>query len=364
MEETVTRRLPFDIYGLKAKELTLPLRKWALAVPFDPHLNFGASTGPIAPTKIAACTIQSQHHTLKTNVSSHPTSKYLPSTYQPRKAHLQLFEGFSMDSTQLLPIILAVVALAMASYFLAPKSEPTLSPEDYRPFTLKSKTKISPNTAIYRFSLPSEKHILGLPIGQHISIRAEINGKNVQRSYTPVSSDDDRGYFDLLIKTYDQGNISKYVANLQVGDSIQVRGPKGQMKYHAELCNKIGMIAGGTGITPMLQIIRACAKDPKDNTQISLIYANVNEEDILLKQELDEIHSKHPKKFSAKWNGGVGFVSKEMIAEKLPSATEDSIKILLCGPPPMTTAMKKYLEELDYEKCKVVSKLNDQVFCF
>ncbi|KAH9814834.1 hypothetical protein DFH28DRAFT_1107813 [Melampsora americana] len=280
-----------------------------------------------------------------------------------------------MDSTQLLPIILAVIALAMASYFSAPKPEPSLSSEDFRPFTLKSKTRISPNTAIYRFSLPSEKHILGLPIGQHISIRAEINGKNVQRSYTPVSSDDDRGHFDLLIKTYEQGNISKYVANLQVGDSIQVRGPKGQMKYHSKLCNQIGMIAGGTGITPMLQIIRACAKDPNDNTQISLIYANVNEEDILLKQELDQIQSEHPEKFSVyyvlnnpptdtEWNGGVGFVSKEMIAEKLPAATEDSIKILLCGPPPMTTAMKKYLEELNYEKCKVVSKLNDQVFCF
>lgn len=65
---------------------------------------------------------------------------------------------------------------------------------------MKSKTKISPNTSIYRFALPNDKALLGLPIGQHISIRAEINNKNVQRSYTPVSSDDDRGYFDLLIK--------------------------------------------------------------------------------------------------------------------------------------------------------------------
>lgn len=62
------------------------------------------------------------------------------------------------------------------------------------------KKEVSPNTAIYRFRLPSDNGILGLPIGQHISLQAEINGKNVMRSYTPVSSDDDRGFFDLMIK--------------------------------------------------------------------------------------------------------------------------------------------------------------------
>lgn len=52
----------------------------------------------------------------------------------------------------------------------------------------------------YRFALPSPEATLGLPIGQHISVQAEIGGKNVMRSYTPTSSDDDKGHFDLLIK--------------------------------------------------------------------------------------------------------------------------------------------------------------------
>lgn len=42
--------------------------------------------------------------------------------------------------------------------------------------------------------------MLGLPIGQHISVQAWRNGKSVQRSYTPVSSDDDKGFFQLMIK--------------------------------------------------------------------------------------------------------------------------------------------------------------------
>jgi hypothetical protein len=52
----------------------------------------------------------------------------------------------------------------------------------------------------YRFALPHPSDVLGLPIGQHISVSAEINGKDVMRSYTPTSSDDDLGHFDLLIK--------------------------------------------------------------------------------------------------------------------------------------------------------------------
>jgi len=51
----------------------------------------------------------------------------------------------------------------------------------------------------YRFALKRGER-LGLPIGQHVSVSAEIGGKLVQRSYTPTSSDDDLGHFDLLVK--------------------------------------------------------------------------------------------------------------------------------------------------------------------
>lgn len=60
---------------------------------------------------------------------------------------------------------------------------------------LLMKKKIS-----YRFALPRKDASLGLPIGQHVSVMAEINGKQISRSYTPTTSDDDLGHFDLLIK--------------------------------------------------------------------------------------------------------------------------------------------------------------------
>jgi ferredoxin-NADP reductase len=56
------------------------------------------------------------------------------------------------------------------------------------------------NLHSYRFSLPRSNDYLGLPVGKHISVSAEINGKEIMRSYTPISSDDQKGSFDLLIK--------------------------------------------------------------------------------------------------------------------------------------------------------------------
>jgi cytochrome-b5 reductase len=226
----------------------------------------------------------------------------------------------------------------------------------------------------YRFSLPRPNDVLGLPIGQHISVGAKINGKDVMRSYTPISSDSNPGYFDLLIKSYPQGNISKHVAGLKIGDNLQVKGPKGAMVYYPNMVRRIGMIAGGTGITPMLQIIRAIVRGRAlgDKTEVDLIFANVNKEDILLREDLDALAKEDPRFHiyyvlnnpPEGWEGGIGFVTAEMIKEHLPAPAKD-IKILLCGPPPMIQAMKKAVVSLNYdEPGKYASKLEDQVFCF
>ncbi|KAJ7275325.1 NADH-cytochrome b5 reductase [Mycena haematopus] len=247
-----------------------------------------------------------------------------------------------------------------------------LNPKIWLEMPLEKKTQISPNTAIYRFSLPRPTDYLGLPVGKHISISAEINGKDITRSYTPISSDDQKGSFDLLIKSYEKGNISRHFALLKLGNNIRVKGPKGNFEYTPGLTGALGMIAGGSGITPMYQIIHAVLKNPADRTALSLIYANVNEEDILMRSELDTLAAKHGNQFKvyyvlnnppAGWTGGVGFVSKDQIQTHLPASTHDA-KILMCGPPPMLTAMKKHLDELQWPAPRSISKLADKVFLF
>lgn len=157
-------------------------------------------------------------------------------------------------------------------------------------------------------------------------MQAEIDGEKVMRSYTPISSDENKGYFDLLVKSYPTGRISKHFGELKLNDFLKIKGPKGAMVYEPNMVRHFGMIAGGTGITPMLQIIRAISRNRPanggtDTTEVDLIFANVNPEDILLKEDLDKISKEDPgfrvhyvlNNPPEGWTGGSGFVTPEMI---------------------------------------------------
>ena len=178
------------------------------------------------------------------------------------------------------------------------------------------KVFISHDTVRLRFVLPKATPVLGLPIGKHFKIYApmakvvkpkkagEWNGREdmeqerteIERKYTPTTSDDEVGYVDLVIKVYkggvvdrfpDGGKMSQYLGGLKPGDKVDVTGPVGTHTYlgngkfksgaKEHTCKKLGMMAGGTGLTPMLQVIAAVLKNPADPTQLYLIYANQTE---------------------------------------------------------------------------------------
>uniref|UniRef100_A0AAQ4RDT6 NADH-cytochrome b5 reductase n=1 Tax=Gasterosteus aculeatus aculeatus TaxID=481459 RepID=A0AAQ4RDT6_GASAC len=251
------------------------------------------------------------------------------------------------------------------------KKRPALTLEDPNikyALRLLDKQIVSHDTRKFRFALPSPEHILGLPIGQHIYLSARIDGKLVVRPYTPVSSDDDKGFVDLVVKIYfkdvnpkfpEGGKMSQYLESLRINDTIDFRGPSGLLVYRGKgvfdiqpdkksptetkTAKRVGMIAGGTGITPMLQLITAVMKDPQDQTVCYLLFANQTEKDILLRPELEEIQVNHPDRFKLwftldsapeDWEYSQGFISEDMVREHLPPADDDTL-ILMCGPPPM-----------------------------
>ncbi|KAJ9293584.1 hypothetical protein DTO271G3_7663 [Paecilomyces variotii] len=248
-----------------------------------------------------------------------------------------------------------------------------LDPKEYKSLPLIKKDKLSPNVFRFVFQLPNQTDVIGIPIGQHVAIKTTINGTAVSRSYTPTSNNTDLGKLELVIKCYPDGVLTgQYLANLEVGDKVLFRGPKGAMKYHSGLCKQIGMIAGGTGITPMYQLIRAICEDETDLTQVSLIYANRSEEDILLRKELEFFARHYPRNFKIwymldnppqKWAYGKGFVTADVMAAKLPKPSTDT-KIMLCGPPGMVNASKKALINMGFQAPGSVSKMTDQIFCF
>ncbi|XP_039078359.1 NADH-cytochrome b5 reductase 2 [Hyaena hyaena] len=252
------------------------------------------------------------------------------------------------------------------------------------PLPLIEKEQISHNTRRFRFGLPSPDHVLGLPVGNYVHLLARIDGVLVVRAYTPVSSDDDQGFVDLIIKIYfknvhpnypEGGKMTQYLENMKIGDTILFRGPTGHLFYHEPgqlsikpsktsepeetVVGHLGMIAGGTGITPMLQLIRHIIKNPNDRTRMSLIFANQAEEDILVRKELEEVARTHPEQFSlwytldrppVGWKYSSGYITANMIKEHLPPPGQSTF-ILVCGPPPLIqTAAHPNLEKLGYTK--------------
>ncbi|CAO3700008.1 unnamed protein product [Rhizopus stolonifer] len=277
-----------------------------------------------------------------------------------------------ITSSQSLPCILIIIITTVTYFLYNNKRKCILDPKTFKSFKLIEKITISHNTSKYRFQLPHSSDVLDLPIGQHIAIMAEINGKQISRSYTPTTSEEGKGYFDLVIKSYPTGNISKLMNELKVGDSVGIRGPKGNFAYKRNMVKAIGMIAGGTGITPMLQIIRRICNDPLDETKIQLIFANVTKDDILLKDELDEISVISSNQFKVHyvlekppldWSGGSGLITQEIIKAHCPPPAKD-IKLLLCGPQLMLRSMTSILTELGYQRPKTVSRMDDQVYKF
>ncbi|XP_028807569.1 NADH--cytochrome b5 reductase 1 [Neltuma alba] len=266
------------------------------------------------------------------------------------------------DHLSYVAVSLIVIALSAAYFFcynlfFRPKAKGCLDPKNFREFRLVKKTRLSPNSARFKFALPTPTSVLGLPVGKHVKCRGrDSNGEEVIRPYTPITLDSDVGYFELVVKMYPKGRMSHHFREMKEGDYLAVKGPKGRFSYKPGQARAYGMLAGGSGITPMFQLIRAILENPKDTTKLSLVYANVTVDDILLKEELDRFANKFPNRFSVyhvlnkppnPWNGGVGFVSKEMIQTHCPAPAPD-IQILRCGPPAMNKAMATHLDALGY----------------
>jgi cytochrome-b5 reductase len=223
------------------------------------------------------------------------------------------------------------------------------SQKEYREFELLEKFPVNHNTSLFRFKLP-ERQKLNLPVSSCVTVRIPSvsgDGKDVIRPYTPVSVSDQEGYFDLMIKVYENGKMSKHINMMNPGDKIEFMGPWPKWNYHARpsQLHRICMIAGGTGLTPMLQIIREIVKN-NDRVIVDLIFANVTEPDILLKDELDSLAAQHynikihyvVEKPSELWTASTGYVTKELISQTFGPPSDEFI-VLVCGPPPMMKAI-------------------------
>jgi len=177
------------------------------------------------------------------------------------------------------------------------------------------------------------------------------------REYTPVTGNETKGSFDLVVKLYKGGTFSRYFASLQVGEKVEVAGPMGTLAYNGGgsfqirerfgpsktiQCSNVAMVSGGSGITPMYQIVShlTSADDP---LMVSLLSASKIPHDAILQEELDDLATKNQafrvlyavEKDYYKPNMGqrfTGLVSAEMLSATLATLSSEPDLVCTCGP--------------------------------
>ncbi|PHH73821.1 hypothetical protein CDD82_5257 [Ophiocordyceps australis] len=209
---------------------------------------------------------------------------------------------------------------------------------------------VNHNTKRFRFELPEADMVSGLTVASAIltKYKGPDDEKPTLRPYTPITDENEKGFLDLLVKQYPDGPMSTHLHNMAPGQRLDFKGPLPKYPWSENKHSHIGLIAGGTGITPMYQLLRAIFNNPNDKTQVTLIFGNVSEKDILLRKELADLENTYPRRFrvfyvvdkaAPGWQGQTGFITKDLLKTVLPEPKSSNIKLFVCGPPGLMNAI-------------------------
>jgi ring-1,2-phenylacetyl-CoA epoxidase subunit PaaE len=191
-------------------------------------------------------------------------------------------------------------------------------------------------------------------MGQYITFKININGEEVRRSYSLCSAPHER-LIKVAVKEVPDGKMSSYInRQLKPGDEVEVMTPMGKFNTPLSGSNKkkYVLFAGGSGITPMMSIIKSVLFVEKQS-RLHLIYANRNEESVIFKNELEEIKSKNPDKFQITYVYDTppsdkflkGPISEEVASDIIiKQNVSDADEFFICGPGPMMENIKKALQ--------------------
>jgi cytochrome-b5 reductase len=214
--------------------------------------------------------------------------------------------------------------------------------ESWSPAPLLHRSQISHDTVVLRFGLGDPSAPLGL--STCACLLAKI-GDDV-RPYTPVSTNRMLGQFELMVKVYESGALSSQLSALELGGTVDFKHIPFNVKIQYPFGKaRIGMIAGGTGITPMIQALHALLGTRGDATEVFLLYSSKTYDDILARELLDSWAAAHADRLhlthtltrepaDSAWSGSRGRVDRGLIATHLPPPTADTL-LFVCGPPTM-----------------------------
>jgi ferredoxin-NADP reductase/mono/diheme cytochrome c family protein len=212
--------------------------------------------------------------------------------------------------------------------------------------TLDSKT--------LRFTVRGQRRLEAAP-GQFLTFSFLFDGKKETRCYSICSSPARSGYVEITPKRINDGCVSVFLNDrASVGMTVEATGPFGQFCLNPAEDGKIVLLAAGSGITPIMAMLRYI-DDLCLDTQATLLYCVRTRQDIIFHHELDELETRL-KKFRCQvllsqpdpeWPGARGHINHEFICNAVPEV--EGQVFFLCGPPPFMDTARAILRELGVE---------------
>jgi len=202
----------------------------------------------------------------------------------------------------------------------------------------------TPDIKSIRFEKPQGFRYLA---GQYIFIT--LGDGPVEKHFT-LSSSPTEGFLEIT-KRLTGHPFSNALAGLNSGNKVSIRGPYGDFTFQGEY-DKVGMLSGGIGITPLRSMIKYSI-DKELSASIILLYSNRHETDIAFKDELEEGMQREKTGIKvietitrpeAEWKGVTGRINAEMVKKFMPDYIERTF--YTSGPPKMVEAMVSLLREL------------------
>ncbi|TND07832.1 MAG: ring-1,2-phenylacetyl-CoA epoxidase subunit PaaE [Bacteroidetes bacterium] len=201
--------------------------------------------------------------------------------------------------------------------------------------------------------------------GQYLTLKLMIGGEEIRRSYSVCSSPTADKELRVAIKKVKDGRGSSYMNDLaKAGDTIEVMTPMGNFHSPLDPANKkhYVLFAGGSGITPMMSIIKTVLKD-EPGSSITLIYGNRDEASVIFKKQIDALVSAHASRLrvhhvlesgaSDALHSGLltAEKSKELISSHID--LEGNNEYFICGPGPMMENVKQALTGLGADQKRI-----------
>ncbi|MBM4315170.1 MAG: 2Fe-2S iron-sulfur cluster binding domain-containing protein [Deltaproteobacteria bacterium] len=196
--------------------------------------------------------------------------------------------------------------------------------------------------------------------GQYISLVAEIGPVRTSRPYSISSPPNQRGYYDVTIRDTENGFVAPYLlSRIKVGDRIEASAPSGGFCFNPLLHDRASVfIAGGSGITPFMSMIREVVECGIDRT-ICLFYGNRSDADIIFHDELLRISRRFPRVTyipvietpSPGYSGAKGYITGKIV--KAGVGETGGRTYYLCGPPAMYDFCLPELEGLSIPRHKI-----------